>query len=421
MKIELDKITLVKQTEDAQTGKITEVRSVRNINIQQRRNIVEHRIPGLEGNIFQDMGRDPVRIAFEGTLQGKSARENLEILIGKFKSGKEVSFASDLTGASDVNYVLIEEFVIDDKGGVKDEYKYSVVLQEYRMPEEEVEEVEGQEDKAKEAVEKKVDDAYGSINYITGKVVDKQGSPKADVPVKIEWDKGEISIKTNEEGTYRKEELEPGKYIVTIDAKGYEGVKKEVVIKSAGEKAEIKEKGTEEGKEEVGKEEGSGTKEETDVEEDKGEVKEEKEDGDGLKEEQKETEKEEVEEKEEEEKKEEVKEKSEEEKKEEIEKEEGAGAKEETRIEEGKGEVKEEEELKEKQKETGKEEVKEEEEEKPKEEIEAKEGYDEKFEKLKDDKERYDEKLERARDLREQIGDKIEQVKEKKEYVEDKI
>jgi protocatechuate 3,4-dioxygenase beta subunit len=68
------------------------------------------------------------------------------------------------------------------------------------------------------------------VNYITGKVLDSEGNPAPDVSVKITWDGGEYTVKTDDEGVYRKDDVEPGKYKVTVDADGYEEIEEEVTI-----------------------------------------------------------------------------------------------------------------------------------------------------------------------------------------------
>ena len=44
---------------------------------------------------------------------------------------------------------------------------------------------------------------------------------------------GCATVKTDEEGVYRKDDLEPGKYTVNVDAPGYEDIEEEVEIKSS--------------------------------------------------------------------------------------------------------------------------------------------------------------------------------------------
>jgi hypothetical protein len=232
MNIELDGMPLIAHIRDPETGATKELRSVYNISISEKRSIVEHKIPGLNGGILQDLGREPVRITFNGILYGETAKEDLEKIRAKFKSGNPVPFSSDISGAVEVNQVLIEDLHIEDVGGALNRYNYSIALREYIVPQEEEKPAPTQDEEAEKEVEEKTDEAIASVNYITGKVLDKDGKPKKDVNVKITWDGGEYTVKTNEEGIYRKDNLEPGKYTVTVDAPEYKGLKKEVEIKS---------------------------------------------------------------------------------------------------------------------------------------------------------------------------------------------
>ncbi|MBS7634399.1 carboxypeptidase regulatory-like domain-containing protein [Candidatus Bathyarchaeota archaeon] len=235
MSIEIDGIQLIRHSRDPDTGVTKSLRSVYNIAISEKRRIVEHKIPGFEGSILQDLGREPVTISFEGTLFGEGAREDLEIIRSKFKAGSPVPFSSDISGVAEVNQVLIEDFQVEDSGGAVNRYKYRMVLREYFIPQEEEEPAPSQEEEAAEEVEEETNDALASVNYITGKVLDANGNPRSEVSVKITWDGGEYIIKTNEEGIFRKDNLEPGKYKVTVDAPEYEGITKEVEIKSGEE------------------------------------------------------------------------------------------------------------------------------------------------------------------------------------------
>ncbi|MCW4026397.1 MAG: carboxypeptidase regulatory-like domain-containing protein [Candidatus Bathyarchaeota archaeon] len=233
MSIELDGMPLTKHFRDPETGATREIRAVYNIGVSEKRNIVEHRIPGLEGGVLQDLGREPVRISFEGILYGETAKEDLESIRSRFKAGASVPFSSDISSVADVTQVLIEDFQIEDAGGMVNRYKYRMTLRESSVPPEEEEPAPSQEEEAKKDVEEKTDDAKASVNYITGKVLDEAGNPKEGISVKIAWDAGEYAVRTNEDGVYRKDDLEPGKYTVTIDAPSYEGIEREVEIKSS--------------------------------------------------------------------------------------------------------------------------------------------------------------------------------------------
>ncbi|OPY30000.1 MAG: hypothetical protein A4E28_00498 [Methanocella sp. PtaU1.Bin125] len=133
MKIELDGIPLDK-TEESATGGIPEARSISGIVSSARRNYVMHPIPGMDGCVFQDMGRTAVRISFDGAISGKSAISTVEMLRARFKGGAPVPFNSDVSGASDITQVVIEDFKVSAAAGNKNRYTYSIVLKEYKEP-----------------------------------------------------------------------------------------------------------------------------------------------------------------------------------------------------------------------------------------------------------------------------------------------
>ena len=232
MNIELDGMPLIQHVRDPETGATKEIRSVYNIDTSERRRIAEHKVPGLEGGILKDLGRELVRISFDGMFYGEVAKDNLERLRSKLKLGKPVPFNADVAGAAEVTQVLIEELSIEDIGGVTNRYKYSIVLREYLEPPPPSKAPPSQGPAAKKAVKTNTDDAQASINYITGEVLDEEGNPIEGVDVRIKWDKGEFTVKTDADGIYRKDDLEPGKYTIVVDAEGFEDEKEEFEVGS---------------------------------------------------------------------------------------------------------------------------------------------------------------------------------------------
>lgn len=234
MDVKIDDLDLIKRTDDSDSHVVKEIRAVRSINLDDRRAIVELRIPGAEGSILQDLGRRPVIVRFRGEIQGEDAKTTLESLRSKFKSGKPLPFSSDLTGVAEVTQILIDDLQIEESLGSSNRFTYTLTLREYIEPKEpEEEEPPSQDDEAEDSVDDETDDAVQSVNYITGKVVDEDGKQEPNVKVKITDEQGnEFEETTNEDGIYRKDDLEPGKYTVTVDAKGYEGKKQHVEIKN---------------------------------------------------------------------------------------------------------------------------------------------------------------------------------------------
>lgn len=110
--------------------RVEEIRSVHNVSISGRRRIVELQIPGSKGNVFQDMGRIPLRISFDGELAGPTAGRALVDIASKFELSKPVSFSSSLAVLNDITEVVIDSFNVSFMDGVPDGSRYSVVLRE---------------------------------------------------------------------------------------------------------------------------------------------------------------------------------------------------------------------------------------------------------------------------------------------------
>jgi hypothetical protein len=133
MRVELGGISLDRTEEDA-SGGIADARSVSSIVSSAGRLYVRFDIPGMQGSLFQDMGRTAVRLEIEGTITGKNALAAVEMLRSRFKGGNPVSFCSDISGASDITMVVIDDLRVSGVTGAKDRYEYRITLKEYHEP-----------------------------------------------------------------------------------------------------------------------------------------------------------------------------------------------------------------------------------------------------------------------------------------------
>lgn len=158
MKIKLDDIDLIKRIDD--DGLIKELRNIVNLSVSGKRNIVELKIPGSEGSIFQDLGRDPLKISFDGNLVGPDTMKTLEELKAKFTLGKEVPFSSDISTLSDISEVVIENFSATFKNTAPSGSRYSMVLREHNP---EMGPGETRPPSQQETAEKEVRDKIGRI------------------------------------------------------------------------------------------------------------------------------------------------------------------------------------------------------------------------------------------------------------------
>jgi|SRR5215831_17159720 len=229
-------LLLTRHEDDDPSHPLEELRTLLSVRTSDERSIVEHKIPGKEASVLQDLGRHSLRFSFLGEFMGKGAATATENLWEKFQGGKVVPFSTDLVGLSNVTKVLIERLDFEEIAGDAGRFRYRLLLREYKEPKEEEEEAPGQEDEAKKNTEDETEEAEDSVNYVTGKVVDKDKKPVEGAKVTVKGDPGEFQVETDENGVFRKDDLEPGTYNVTIDSPGYENQKRTIVIK--GDKKE---------------------------------------------------------------------------------------------------------------------------------------------------------------------------------------
>ncbi len=233
MRAELDGI-LLNETQEQADGGILEGRSISSISASDGRNMVMLSVPGMEGSVFQDLGRTAVRISLEGVISGRSARSVVEMIRSKFKQGTPLAFNSDVSGAADVTKVVIDDLRIVDVAGYKDRYSYSMVLKEYMEPPPQPSPPPARDEEAEAWAEEAAEEAEESVNVLSGKVLDAEGNPGAGVAVRVAGPDGEYSLTTGDDGVYRTEGLPPGEYEVTVESEGYEGIKHTVTIGGNG-------------------------------------------------------------------------------------------------------------------------------------------------------------------------------------------
>jgi len=166
--VKLDDLDLVKR--EAKSGLIKEIRNISSFSVIGKRSIVELPVPGSEGNVFQDMGRNPTIISFDGELLGPNAVGTLQKLKTKFELRKPVKFSSDIALVSGITQVVIEKFSVHFTGGVNLGVRYSMVLKEQSSKSKGEKKGPGeteppsQDEKAEKSIIDKVNDAYKKIS-----------------------------------------------------------------------------------------------------------------------------------------------------------------------------------------------------------------------------------------------------------------
>jgi hypothetical protein len=108
---------------------------IESIESSESRALVEHRVPGLAGSYFQDLGTAPIAITICGTKQGDEARDAfLEGIRALYNRGEPTTFVADINTATDLTEVVIEDLQVAEIGGSPDSFRYRIKLRQYIEP-----------------------------------------------------------------------------------------------------------------------------------------------------------------------------------------------------------------------------------------------------------------------------------------------
>jgi hypothetical protein len=112
-----------------------EVPRIERIETLEERRIVRLPVPGLLGDIQQDLGAASLNVEIRGSLQGDEARDAfLESLRKSFRAGDPVTFSADITNAASLDRVLIDELELAEVNQAAGSFRYRIVLREYVEP-----------------------------------------------------------------------------------------------------------------------------------------------------------------------------------------------------------------------------------------------------------------------------------------------
>lgn len=92
-------------------------------------------VPGLQGDLQQDMGRGMLAVRIEGSLSGDEARDRfLEEVRARFLAGEPVDFVADIVAESELEQVMIARLELAEVAGKAETFRYDIVLTEYTEP-----------------------------------------------------------------------------------------------------------------------------------------------------------------------------------------------------------------------------------------------------------------------------------------------
>ena len=92
-------------------------------------------VPGLIGDLSQDLGRRPLVVEISGALYGDEPRDDfLKKLRQSFLAGQPVDFVADIVNESELEKVLVESLDLEENAANPDETFYRIRLCEYTEP-----------------------------------------------------------------------------------------------------------------------------------------------------------------------------------------------------------------------------------------------------------------------------------------------
>jgi len=111
-----------------------ELPEVQEIATAERRVLAEHKLPGMEGSLLQNLGRRPTRLVLWGIAGGPDAAEFVEKLEAKFRAGQPVPFAADIIADAEIDTMLIENLQLQELAGKPERFAYALTLRDHTTP-----------------------------------------------------------------------------------------------------------------------------------------------------------------------------------------------------------------------------------------------------------------------------------------------
>jgi hypothetical protein len=111
-----------------------ELPQVQEVTTYDRRALAEHKSPGMDGSLLQNMGRRPTRLVLWGVTTGSEALEFVEALDGKFRAGDPVLFVADITTDTEIEQMVIDDLEWQELAGRPERFAYVLTLREYIEP-----------------------------------------------------------------------------------------------------------------------------------------------------------------------------------------------------------------------------------------------------------------------------------------------
>lgn len=111
-----------------------ELTNVHRITTLEGGGYIQQQVPGREGDVSQDIGRQSLQLQIDGIFYGKDIEKDLNSLRDVYLKREPVEFLARITGQAYASKVLIDSMRVMDSGDQVDQLTYQLIVVEYVEP-----------------------------------------------------------------------------------------------------------------------------------------------------------------------------------------------------------------------------------------------------------------------------------------------
>src|SRR5207247_2560891 len=111
-----------------------ELPQVQQIVTQDRRALAEHKPPGMDGSLLQNLGRNATLLVLRGVASGPDAATFVQKLDDKFRAARPVAFTADIVTEARIDQMVIDDLQVEEAAGVPERFVYTLALREFAQP-----------------------------------------------------------------------------------------------------------------------------------------------------------------------------------------------------------------------------------------------------------------------------------------------
>jgi hypothetical protein len=112
-----------------------EVPRIERISAVEGRRLARLAVPGLQGDLHQDLGTDSLLVEIEGSLQTDQERDDfLGAVRGAYLAGDPLAFVADIVTATELEQVLVEALEVEEVNEAAGGFRYRIRLRQYVEP-----------------------------------------------------------------------------------------------------------------------------------------------------------------------------------------------------------------------------------------------------------------------------------------------